>query len=125
LAPPNYFFSIWPPQSLKAGSAPACWCVAFTRQQLQLAYAVLYCLLYLFCIYGISVLCILFVFSAIVIQSVFRSSGLYVHLETTLTDGLGSWHPCQASLGSHLQKHCLRLLSFLVFFCFSSYSARV
>jgi hypothetical protein len=23
LAPPNYFFSIWPPQSLKAGSAPA------------------------------------------------------------------------------------------------------
>jgi hypothetical protein len=40
---------------------------------------------------------------------------LYIPL-TTFTSGLGSWHPCQESIGPHLNlMHCLRVLAFLVF----------
>jgi hypothetical protein len=34
---------------------------------------------------------------------------------TTFTGGPGSWHPFQGSIGLHLRKHCLRVLSFIGF----------
>jgi hypothetical protein len=34
---------------------------------------------------------------------------------TTFTGGPDSWHPCQVSIGPHLRKHCLRVLSFIGF----------
>jgi hypothetical protein len=37
---------------------------------------------------------------------------------TTFTGGPGSWHPCQGSIGPHLRKHCLRVLSFIGFIVF-------
>jgi len=53
-------------------------------------------------------------FSLFILVSVFGSSGLFTH-QTTFTCGPDSWHPCQTSFDPHLQKHCNRVLAFLIF----------
>jgi hypothetical protein len=95
-----FLVCVWSSRTIASGSQPAS--------------AVLCCLFYHFCIYELSVLCILFVFSVMVTQPVIGSFRLY-HLLTALTDGLNSWYSCQDSLGSPFRMHCLRVLSFLVF----------
>jgi hypothetical protein len=40
---------------------------------------------------------------------------------TTFTGGPGSWHSCQGSIGPHLRKYCLCILSFIGFNAFLCY----
>jgi len=101
------------------GEVFQCWCVVYTRRHQQLpAQAQPRRLLTLshFCISG----SFIFYISSVSPYNCYTTGvwvlwTLYTPSLTTLTGSLGYRHPCQESLGPHLRKHCLRVLTFLVF----------
>jgi hypothetical protein len=66
------------------------------------------------CFYGL--MCCIFLPLFISVVTVFRFLWLITRFKSPLMVTPALWHPCLELLGSHLRKHCSRVLSFLSFF---------